>query len=103
MVLGRCQLSGAWGRSPNEPAVPCAVSSGLLPFGPSSPSLALQHKAEKRSQLHFLSCCQAYSIRGFGYFSASLATVWDQTPSRLGVVHILKEQSMPLATSIFPT
>lgn len=92
-----------------QPAVLLTVYQGSLSFSPSSWSPALQHKAGKCHQLQFPSCCLRQEqifpsiIRGFGYSSASFAIVGDWTPTRLGVVHVLKELSMPLATHLFPT
>lgn len=102
MGSSKCEAQGA-----------CCALPSLLPSSPWVPGAALcgcpAQGLGRCCQLPFPSCCwrqeQFFSSpqhnKWFRWFSASLAVVWDQTPTRLGVVHILKEQSMPLATYIF--
>lgn len=111
IALVRCRLFCTWGWPGTQPAVLLTAYPGSLSFSPSSRSPALQNKAGKCRQLQFPSCClrqeqifpSLQHNKGFGHFSASFAILGDWTPSRLGVVHVLKELSMPLATHIFPT
>lgn len=109
MVPVRYQLFSTWAQPSSEPAVLFTVCcfSLLEPQQPKPGSPA--QGPGRQCQLHFPSCClreepifpSLQHNKGFWLFSASLAIAWDQTPTRLGVVHILAEQSMPLATYIF--
>lgn len=102
MGSSKCEAQGAC----------CALPSLLLssPWVPGAALCGCPAQGLGRCCRHpFPSCCwrqeqfflSPQHNKWFRWFSASLAVVWDQTPTRLGVVHILKEQSMPLATYIF--
>lgn len=109
MVPVRYQLFSTWAQPSSEPAVLFTVCCFSL-LEPQQPKPGSPGQGPGRQcQLHFPSCClreepifpSLQHNKGFWLFSASLAIAWDQTPTRLGVVHILAEQSMPLATYIF--